>query len=219
MNEPIHLTTADGVTIAGDYYEGGSDRAVLLLHMMPATRASWAAFAHVLTEAGFSAFAIDLRGHGESTIGLNGVPLDYKNFLPSDHQASIHDVEAAIQWLVSEKKMKHLAIVGASIGANLAVVSGAKHHEIESMVLLSPGLDYHGVNAGLAVPDLTASQRLFVLASKDDEYAAASSEELFRTAPVAVKKIEIFQDAGHGTTMLERKPEYLQLLAAWLGEH
>ena len=37
------------------------------------------------------------------------------------------------------------AIIGASIGANMALVTAANEAEIDTVVLLSPGLDYFGV--------------------------------------------------------------------------
>ncbi|MBI2054739.1 MAG: alpha/beta fold hydrolase [Candidatus Sungbacteria bacterium] len=215
MNERVGIITEDWVSIIGDYYEGGRDRAVLLLHMMPATRASWTAFANALVADGLSVLAVDLRGHGESTTGPNGTLLDYQNFKDEDHQASIQDVEAASQFLKNEKKMKEISIAGASIGANLALVYAAAHPEIRSLIILSPGLDYRGVLTKDAAVKLHTGQQVFFMASEDDEYSAASTKELFEVA-TSDKKMEILHDAGHGTTMLERKPEYLKILADWL---
>lgn len=215
MNERITFETSDNVTIVGDYYEGGRDKAVLLLHMMPATRASWVAFANALTAAGFSVLAIDLRGHGESTKGPGDTVLDYQEFQDADHQASIADVEGAIAFLKKEKKMKDVAMCGASIGANLALTYAAVHPEIRSVILLSPGLVYRGVDTGSVAELITPDQRVFLLASEDDEYSAASAKELHEKL-TSKKKIELFSDAGHGTTMIERKPEFMPALVEWL---
>lgn len=215
MNELVTFETADGVTIVGDYYEGGRDKAILLLHMMPATRASWVAFANSLTAAGFSVLAIDLRGHGESTKGSGETLLNYQEFQDIDHQASIKDVEAAVEFLASEKKMKEVSIAGASIGANLALVYASLHREIRSVILLSPGLTYRGVDAGGAAELVDAKQRVFIAASEDDEYSAASSKELHEKL-ASEKRVELFTDAGHGTTMIERKPEFMAALVEWL---
>jgi len=213
MNERVTFQTSDGVTIVGDYYEGGSEKAVLLLHMMPSTRASWVSFANQLVADGFSALAIDLRGHGESIVGSLGT-LDYNNFSDAEHQASIRDVEAAADYLKG-RGIREIAIVGASIGANLAFFYAASHPEIHSVILLSPGLDYRGINTEAVAGQLTDRLRIFFLASQEDEYSAASTQELHDKVR-AKKKIEIFHDAGHGTTILERKPEYLKILADWL---
>lgn len=215
MNEQVAFETADGVTIVGDYYEGGSDKAVLLLHMMPATRASWVALANALTAAGFSALAIDLRGHGESTKGPGETVLNYQEFQDADHQKSMADVEAAIQFLRQEKKMREISIAGASIGANLAFVYASEHHEIRSIILLSPGLTYRGVDTGAVAEHFQPPQRVLCAASEDDEYSAASAKELHEKL-AAEKRIEMFSDAGHGTTMIERKPEFMALLIEWL---
>jgi len=214
MNEQISLKTSDGVTIIGDYYEGGGEKAVLLLHMMPATRASWIAFANKLVAEGWSALAIDLRGHGESISGPSGT-LDYKNFSDGEHQASIVDVESGIEYLV-QRGMKEISIAGASIGANLALVYAAEHPNIHSVILLSPGLDYRGVNTEAVAPKISEPTRVYLIASKEDDYSAASVKDLYENLPIKNKKIEVLDGAGHGTTILERKHEYLEILANWL---
>ena len=63
--EHITLTTKDGMEIHGLYREvNQSQKAVLLLHMMPATKESWDGFATALQEKGITTLAIDERGHG-----------------------------------------------------------------------------------------------------------------------------------------------------------
>lgn len=214
MSERISFETEDGAQIIGDYYEGGSDRAALLLHMMPSTKASWVSFANILTRDGFSALAIDLRGHGEST-AQNETALDYRVFEDADHQKSRLDLEAAVQFLKRVKHMRHISLVGASIGANLALAHAARDHAVESVILLSPGLLYRGVDAKDAVGKCGSQLRVFFAASAEDEYSAASARELHEDFP-GEKQIEMFQDAGHGTAILERKPEFMETLSEWL---
>ncbi|KKW22380.1 MAG: alpha beta hydrolase fold protein [Parcubacteria group bacterium GW2011_GWB1_52_7] len=213
MNEKVSFLTEDGVTVVGDYYEGGGEKAVLLLHMMPSTRASWVSFANQLVADGFSALAIDLRGHGESIVGSLGA-LDYNNFSDAEHRASIHDVETAVKHL-EKRGMKEIDIAGASIGANLAFFYAASHPEIKSLILLSPGLEYRGVSAEAVAGQFGGKAHFFFLASREDEYSAASANELFEKVN-GEKQLELFDDAGHGTTILERKPEYLKILSNWL---
>src|SRR3989344_2272608 len=177
MNEKVSFLTEDGVTVVGDYYEGGGEKAVLLLHMMPASRASWIAFANKLVAEGWSALSIDLRGHGESISGPSGT-LDYKNFSDGEHQASIVDVESGIEYLV-QRGMKEISIAGASIGANLALVYAAEHPNIHSVILLSPGLDYRGVNTEAVAPKISEPTRVYLIASQEDDYSAASVRDLY----------------------------------------
>src|SRR5207245_1856203 len=95
---------------------------VLLLHMMPAVKESWQELAKALNEAGLSALAIDFRGHGESVSKSDGTRLNYKDFADEQQQAKILDVRGAMEWLRARGAQdSQIAVIGASIGANLAL--------------------------------------------------------------------------------------------------
>ncbi|MBI4457918.1 alpha/beta fold hydrolase, partial [Candidatus Uhrbacteria bacterium] len=164
----VAFTTSDGVTIAGSLFIGpAGGPAALLLHMMPKTKESWAPLAEALVGAGFgSVLAIDLRGHGES-LRQGDRRLDYKNFSDAEHQAKMLDVEAAVEWLMKERgaRLDRAVIVGASIGANLAIRFAADHPEVPAVAALSPGLDYRGVTTADAVARLRPKQAFFLAAS------------------------------------------------------
>lgn len=85
MKEKVNLKTTDGITIVSNLYRSEADpqKAVVLLHMMPATKESWYELAEKLTSNGFMVIAPDLRGHGEST---ESGSLDYTKFKANDHQ-------------------------------------------------------------------------------------------------------------------------------------
>lgn len=73
----IVLHSRDGVPIAGIHYDVPlPSSGIVLLHMMPAVKESYAAFARELRDAGIGVVAIDLRGHGQS----QGGPEGYKAF-------------------------------------------------------------------------------------------------------------------------------------------
>ena len=72
MKKEIAITASDGVEIVADFYDSNSTSGVLLVHMMPATKESWNAFAQQLQKNNFKALAIDLRGHGKTEFGPNG---------------------------------------------------------------------------------------------------------------------------------------------------
>lgn len=216
--ETITIKTEDGVEIIGDYYPAGSEKvpAVLLLHMMPATRKSWVDFAEKLNEAGFDAFAIDLRGHGDSLNKSDGTYLNYKNFSNTEHQASIHDVEASVNFL-KQKGAEKIILMGASIGANLALQYAATHHDVASAVLLSPGLDYRGVLTDHMPERFARGQAVFYAASSEDSYAAETIRKLYQETPEGVTKEEkIFDQAGHGTDMFSRELGFMDEIIKWL---
>lgn len=213
MQERITLSTSDGAEIVGDYAGEIGQPAALLLHMMPATRESWRQFSEKLNEAGFQTLAIDLRGHGESS----GGPKGYKAFSDEEHQASTKDVAAGVDFLRG-KNPSRTFIVGASIGANLALQFAAEHPDnMNGVVLLSPGLDYRGLQTEQSVSRLRGGQRIYFVASRDDQYSADTVHTLFAKTPVGVQKeLKVFDQAGHGTTMFEKEPAFMDDIVVWL---
>ncbi len=208
MKKEISFEASDGVKIAADFYDSSSTSGILLVHMMPATKESWKDFAQLLQKNNFKALAIDLRGHGKSEFGPNG----FLDFTDAEHQKGILDVEAGVKFL-KEKGAEKISIVGASIGANFAL-QFANENEIASAVLLSPGLNYRGVDVSeISSP---ATKNIFLVASKDDEYSAESSQQIFQNLSAGTnKKIKIYERAGHGTNMFSEK-DLAGLILEWL---
>lgn len=215
----ISFVTDDGVTIVGEWHEGRvAGPAALFLHMMPATKESWAPLAHALALRGFATLAIDFRGHGESIAGPRGATLDYSRFTEAEHQAKSHDVEAALRWL-ADRGVAHgkVALVGASIGANFAIVHASRHPQIPAVVALSPGLDFRGVTTEIAAAALPRSQKLLLVASREDEYAYESVDEL--SLAKADAETQRLEGAGHGTATLTSVPGFLEYVAEWVAHN
>ncbi|OGZ01936.1 MAG: hypothetical protein A2946_04190 [Candidatus Liptonbacteria bacterium RIFCSPLOWO2_01_FULL_53_13] len=218
--EKIILTTTDSATIAGNYYPGNAPRGVLLVHMMPATKESWGEFAPRLAEKGYHALAIDLRGHGDSASGPDG----YQNLHDADHQKSILDVEAGMAFLRTKNISEgDIALVGASIGANLSLQYLAAHPGVKTAVLLSAGLNYYGIETLPLAQALRQGQRLLLAASEDDmrrsgsNCAAMATKIYEHTASDAEKKLITYHHAGHGTDMFGKEsPDLAEEILAWL---
>jgi alpha-beta hydrolase superfamily lysophospholipase len=217
--EKVTIITEDRVAIIGEFRAGGPHgRAALFLHLMPATKESWRPLATALGARGFSTLAIDLRGHGESVVGADGATLDYKKFSDDEQQATIKDVEAAVRWLAERGcSPARLAIVGASIGANLAMVYAARHSDVPATAALSPGLDYHGVTTADAAVMMSRSQKLLLAASSEDAYAHESCVALAAKKDGA--EFQSLDGAGHGTHMLERDQDFFAHLVEWISDN
>lgn len=225
----VEFSTSDGVKIVGDYYSvsDANAPAVLLLHMMPSDKKSWASFAQKLQADGFQVLAIDLRGHGESTRKFkssNGKgesdyeKLDYKNFGDSEHQKSILDIKAAVEFLKS-KGYAQLFLGGASIGANLALQYLKESPDAEKAILFSAGLNYRGIETVPLARQLKATQSVFAVAAKDDNRSGGPAESMAQeiySALTSKKEIKIFDTGGHGTDLLDAHPEFIDELINWL---
>lgn len=214
----VTLTTSDGISIAGNYFpaEKQDAPAIILLHMMPATKESWDEFIPLLLERGFQALAIDERGHGEST---QGGELDYNNFSDEQQQAKMLDVLAAQEFFVDKGiPIDEIMVGGASIGANLAIQYLAESPEARAGFALSPGLNYKGIKTMPLMDKLNSDQELYMAAAKDDPNVPTSWEtvEELNDAGPAKKKISIFDTGGHGTDMFKEYSEFMEELSSWL---
>lgn len=215
--EPIALTTSDGKKLAALYGKGETGQGVLLLHMMPATKESWENFSQALLARGYHVLALDFRGHGES----EGGPEGYKNFSDTEHQAKMHDVEAGAAFLEKQGiSEENLIVVGASIGANLALRYLAEHPRACAVVLLSGGLTYKGVNAEEDVQRLHPGQRVFFVTSEDDRVSgnADMNRSLHVLVPEGIrKKLLVYGHAGHGTDMFNKEePDLQKEIVEWI---
>ncbi len=207
--EDVTLKTSDGVKIHAVYKPGKQGASgVVLVHMLKRSGKDWRFFADKLNTSGMHTIAVDLRLHG------GNISDGEKPDIPDEAYGKMrHDVEAAVQFL-RDKGCTEISIVGASIGANLALVVAADDPDISNVVLLSPGLDYKGVS--LAEPIKSYGERpVLIVVSKEDQYAAKSSLLLDSEAR-GYHVLEIYDGAGHGTKMLNREPALESLLISWL---
>lgn len=209
--EKIFLTTKDNVKIAADYRNVDILKYqqpigwLVLTHMMPATKESFQWLAEEFQNIGYESIAIDLRGHGESIeADKRGLTrkLDYREFSDEEHQKSILDLEAGVDYLIKERKATpdKISFIGASIGANLSLQYISEHQEFKTAILLSPGLNYRGIKTEPLIKNLKAGQKVFFVSSRDDGDNAEENQKLYDLTPASViKKIKIYETGGHGT--------------------
>src|SRR5262249_7096568 len=139
----------DGVKFVAHYHPARRSGAFtwILLHGLGSVKEEWEPFANKLVMEGNGAFLYDARGHHESNQLSNGRTIDYKDWhnagpgtpwseMPGDLESAISLLEK--QYHVSEKQ---IALGGASLGANVALVVASKHPEVPALVLLSPGIE------------------------------------------------------------------------------
>jgi pimeloyl-ACP methyl ester carboxylesterase len=106
------------------------------------------------------------------------------------------------------------AFIGASMGANMALWAAAEEAEVRTVVLLSPGLSYFGVEADKALEDYI-QRPLLIVASSEDTYSAESSQNLEMLAQDEAELV-LYDGAGHGTDMFAHESGLIDLIVEWL---
>ena len=211
--------TKDKFTIYADYYappeETKRPPAVILLHMVHHDRSSWGKFPKKLAAAGFAVLAIDMRGHGKSAKERG----ESRNFSTEQWMGVLEDLAAARKHLGKKEGVNagKLIVIGASIGANLALNYAVKEKKVKGIALLSPGETYRGVQSLPLVPKV-GKRALFVAASRDNIKSARTAEAIHEAAKGKKKQIKIYTAAGHGTRMFGKEDEPGDLtrqLIAW----
>ena len=216
----VSFKTDDGIVIAAalsvpsDHSKKAP--AVIFIHQGGSDKSEWTR--HPLFEAvvkeGMIALAYDVRGHGAS-----GGKANFSTLFDDPKQAPL-DLKAAITYLAATDNTDQgrIAIIGASIGSNLAVMAmGKSKFNVKTAVAISGKTSAVYNLAGAEEGDL-AFGSIYYIASAEEQNGlrAAWAEELFeRTA--SPRKIEIIENSnGHGVSILDDDPTLSDRILLWL---
>lgn len=163
---------------------------------------------------------LDLRGHGES-VTRGDSTLSYETMSTDEYQKIPGDVVAVLNAVDTTQDDPLLArirqgkrlLIGASIGANSAIMATAEYPGIEKVVMLSPGEDYRGLTPLEAAKSFQGE--MLILVSKGDRYSYTSSRMLSR----AVRKrcdVQQWEGMDHGTDIVNNNGVAMEQLLEWL---
>ncbi len=213
----VSFMTPDGFTLKGDFFPANPAAPVVLcLHQFGTNRSEFIGLAKALQCSGINAIAYDARGHGESVL-KDGKKVTYETFTDKDFANMTVDMDSAIKFLRETKKItakSPIGIVGASIQSSTGLVYASEHPAVKAVVLLSPGLDYHGIDTKGPM-SVYGNRPVFMAASINDSGSYKAVKELESLARGPLKK-EIFSDAGHGAAMFRKDPSFQDRVAEWL---
>ena len=205
--EEAYFRTSDGWRIHADFYPSPKKSlAVILLHQRNGDAKDWLPLIPSLIRAGVSALAVDQRGAGKSLGAENGVNAPWD---------TSKDIEASVKWLQSRgfNKKGRIALIGASYGANNALIYASKHPDIRKIILLSPGSNYHGLIAGTAAGAYKGDA--LVLWSQDDPIVQHGPQDV-RIAMGVRCMLHPFSGDIHGTDMFHADPACIPLIVRYL---
>ncbi len=212
--EGVCFITADGWVIQGVHHEANATDAptALLLHGFREQHAQYDNLAQRLATTGLDVLAIDLRGHGESTRNTQGPDRSIDRFTQADVAAMWHDVNASQAYLDQTPD----AIVGASIGANLALAHAAEHPATDALVLLSP------IPGQGPLDPVPANERyegaVYYVAAEGDRRAAPVASGLHEDHTGGPASLDIYNGTAHGTQHLDNATR-LDRVADWVTTH
>lgn len=190
-----------------------ADRAVVLVHQLASDRREWAPLVHRLRESpAVTTLALDLRGHGESTHGPMGAAVSWTSFGtdPAAWAGVERDVLSAMVYLAG-LPVRRVVLVGSSIGASACARVAASRPEVEALVMISPGLNYQGLEVrdqlSRFLRDPRGSRRVLLLGTAGDPPVA---EALPVLASLGVGRVESSLFAGerrHGVSLCNTRAE------------
>ena len=114
----------------------------LLLHGYGENRSVWMDLETRLLETGWAVMTVDLRGHGRSTTRNNSA-IEPSESWRTDPQQFPLDLEPVLDWLKTRPRLDsaRMAVIGADVGANLALVASGRFPEVATSVAINPNID------------------------------------------------------------------------------
>lgn len=189
--------------IHGTLYEsknGEPTKAIILAHMLGEDRTSYPiSFIEDLHGEVPDALilAIDLRGHGESTNIGTYDKLDTSQFM--DMRNDILGAKPMIE--DDYPTVKEYYVVGASIGSTAAIMASRMESDINKLALISPGMEYKGVDITRAADDY--SRDLLLVASSGDSYSVSAASQIEGLSPSTHITKKIYGGSAHGTDLFD----------------
>ena len=141
---PSVVTTTDGAELAVWSSDRADAECVLLLHGFSLDHTTWEPVAELLVTAGYKVVMLDLRGHGQSTLGSSAPTAER---LADDVSATITDL-----------KLQNVHLVGHSLGAVVALTARARP---EVAAHLASVTSVAGTERSIQNPVMKMGARLF----------------------------------------------------------
>ena len=198
---------------------------LIMLHMLGADHTSFGPFIEAMrlyvdTSSSQSLMpnllTFDLRGHGESTqkgdtsLGYTSMSNEEFERIPKDVYEMARQVIADYPDIIDTSR---IIVIGASIGANSAMLLTQYMPYINEVVLISPGEDYRGLKPAEAFKAFDGMT--YIMTGSDDAYSNHSSQAIARLK-MENWLLKIYPTAKHGTEIINSDPRPVQIILEWI---
>lgn len=207
----VCFATRDGWILQGHEWNPDAREApsALLVHGLDEQHGRYNELAGRLAEDGWRVLAMDLRGHGDSVNRTSGESRTVDAFGNRDLYRARADLNASQAYLGGPPTL----VLGASVGANLALVHGAGNPDVGALALLSPSMGRGPLSA--EEPNAAFEDPILYMASREDRRAREAVEQLSANHS-GPDEVRLWTGKGHGTQMLDA--EGMDAIEAWLEE-
>jgi hypothetical protein len=212
--EVITMESSDGAALEGTLRHGQKKiGAVLFVPDIGSRRSIYTPYEQLLFIDDFTTLSVDLRGHG----GSRADSLLSWDTLPAVHRDRLtDDVTAAFRYLVGlGYEDADIAIVTEGLGSTVVEKALQRGRLRPAVVYLSPTFDPDDRDLRNAIAFHGDGPVLVYYSSED--LSAMRSLTVFQDAGEHDRlETRVFDDAGHGTEVLQAEPAALSGLQAWL---
>jgi alpha-beta hydrolase superfamily lysophospholipase len=216
----VTVMSPDSLELVGNLYlpKGAKQTKlplVILLHQTAETHGVWKDLADVLCRNGYAVFAMDLRGCGYSIYdfrtGKNRPP---NTFYIGEQARYPADLRQLVGKLFTEHgkilDSTRMAVIGAELGGNVGLLYAVDEPGVRFTALISPGLDYSGLQIGKAIKDY-GERPLFMATAKKDIYSMESLDLLSDIVP-RVLDAAVFDTYRYGNALIATEPQLVRML-------
>ncbi|MEW6989814.1 alpha/beta hydrolase [Colwelliaceae bacterium 6441] len=220
----VKFMTQDKFMLSGQYYAGKADHSgVLLLHDCSNDSRSYDKLTELLAQYGLHAFALDLRGHGDSVnekFSHYNVKRNSKDIVTYQSETARissywqSDVMEAFNYLRTKvNKKRDIAVVTAGCSSAQAVFLAQKMR-IKSFVMISPTLNYMEKEHYKNLIDIP----VYFIDSAHHADTYQTSKELFDWNGDSRSIFQIFKGIKQGHSLLKSKRYLSHDVALWLDD-
>lgn len=222
VTSEMSLQTPDGFTLKGTFTKPeskGRVPVVILAHEFGSQRSAWEPLVQQLQQRGLATLALDIRGHGASTMKNGQMLAITRDFMESAKTLGFdkipEDLALAATWVRKQHGVDghRLGLAGASVGGFSVILAAPMIHPIAVIALSPAGTGAFGKDAKAQLVDSQSKGRsaTFIYASDQDTDAFENAQALAGISGVSAK---FLPGKEHGMDYLKAHADTMAVIFA-----